>query len=107
MTMTEMTKKRLEKQGWKFGSAGEFLGLTPEETEFIELKLKLSKKLRILRNRQKLTQSQFAKRINSSQSRVAKIESSDPSVSLDLIVKSLFSLGVKHNEIAKEITSGM
>lgn len=105
MTMNELKKRKLEKRGWKFGDAEDFLALTPEETEFIELKLRLSRKLQALRIKQKLTQSEFAKRIKSSQSRVAKIEKSDPSVSLDLIVKSLLSLGANSNEIAKEIAA--
>ncbi len=107
MTMIDEKRKKLEKKGWKFGSAEESLGLTAEETEFIELKLKLSKKLRSLRTKQNITQTEFARRIKSSQSRVAKIENSDPSVSLDLIVKSLISLGAKNTEIAKEITAGL
>ncbi len=37
--MREEKKKRLEAQGWKVGNAGEFLGLSYEETVYIELKL--------------------------------------------------------------------
>ncbi|GMU86923.1 MAG: hypothetical protein AMXMBFR48_21640 [Ignavibacteriales bacterium] len=104
--MNELKKKKLEKRSWKIGTAEDFLELSPEETEFILLKLRLSRKLQKLRLKKNLTQAEFAKRINSSQSRVAKIEKSDPSVSLDLIVKSLLSLGAKPDEIAKEINAG-
>ena len=32
---------KLEAAGWKVGSADEFLGLTPEESAYIEIKLAL------------------------------------------------------------------
>ena len=70
--MDKAKRKRLEAKGWKVGTAGEFLGLSPEETRYIELKLALSEHLRRRRVRRKLTQEQLAKLLSSSQSRVAK-----------------------------------
>jgi hypothetical protein len=35
--------ERLEAAGWQVGSAKDFLGLTPEETAFVELKLNLGR----------------------------------------------------------------
>ena len=92
--MRETTKKKLQKNGWKFGTANEFLGLSTEESEFLDLKISLSNTLKAKRLSKKLTQQQFASLINSSQSRVAKMEAADPTVSLDLLVKSLLALGV-------------
>ncbi len=97
--------KNLEKKGWKFGSAEEFLGLSEEESAYIELKMKLSANLRKLRIEQKLTQVELAKVIKSSQSRVAKLETGDPSVSLDLIIRSLLALGTSNKDLARAITS--
>src|SRR5581483_4278956 len=40
-----------------------------------------------------LSQAVVAKRLGSSQSRVAKMEAGDPSVSLDLLLRALLALG--------------
>ena len=86
-------KKRLEKKGWKIGSSKEFLGLSDEEEAYIEIKLKLSESFRARRLQHKMTQADVAKVIKSSQSRVAKMEAGDSTVSLDLLVRSLIALG--------------
>ena len=101
--MKTSKRKRLEAAGWKVGSAKDFLGLTPEEAAFVELKLTLSASLKERRQRHGLSQSDLAKRLRSSQSRVAKMEASDPAVSLDLLVRALFAAGAKKKDIAKAI----
>ena len=78
--MKKTKKKRLESAGWKIGSAGDFLGLTPEEDAFVALKLALAQSLKKRRRRKRLTQIELAKLLKSSQSRVAKMEAGDPSV---------------------------
>ena len=93
----------LESKGYKVGSVDEFLGLGKEESEYIELKLALSQALAKRRKQSKLTQAQLAKMLKSSQSRVAKMEKGDPSVSVDLLVKSLLALGANKEGIAKAI----
>ncbi len=94
-------RKKLEASGWKVGSAADFLELSDEETAYIELKLKLASRLKDTRIRRRLTQKEFAKRIDSSQSRVAKMETGDRSVSLDLLIKALLALGVTNKDIGK------
>ena len=94
-------KKLLQANGWKIGSADEFLGVTDEESEYIELRLSLAKNLAEMRKKKKLTQIQLAKKINSSQSRVAKMEKGDPSVSLDLMIRSLLALGATRETLGK------
>ncbi len=103
--MNKAKEKKLLKKGWKIGSAKEFLGLSEEESSYIELKIKLSTNLRKLRTDKNLTQVELAKILKSSQSRVAKIETCDPSVSLDLIIRSLLALGTSQKEIARAISS--
>ena len=98
-------RKRLEAKGWKVGSIEEFLGLSSEEAAFIELKLELSKSLKERRQKKKLTQTELAEMLSSSQSRVAKMEAGDPSVSIDLLVRSLLVLGVSNKELGKIIAS--
>ena len=95
--------KKLEKQGWKVGSVTDFLQLTREEEEYIEMKLALSNYFQELRKKKHLTQVQVAEKIKSSQSRVAKIERAESSVSLDLIVRSIIALGSSKKEIGRII----
>ena len=82
--MDTIKRQRLEAAGWQVGDAADFLGLSPQEVAFIEIKLSLCKRLKQLRLNQNLSQESLAKKIHSSQSRVAKMEAGDPSVSLDL-----------------------
>jgi transcriptional regulator with XRE-family HTH domain len=101
--MKESRKSALLRSGWKVGSVAEFLELSPEEIEFVETKLALARALRERRVKQKLSQTEFAKRVGSSQSRVAKMEAGDRTVSLDLLVRSLFASGATSNDLARVI----
>jgi DNA-binding XRE family transcriptional regulator len=103
--MEKRKQKRLEAKGWRVGTASEFLGLSDEESRYIELKLALSEHLRKRRLSRRLTQEQLAKLLSSSQSRVAKMEAGDPSVSLDLLVRSLLALGTSERDLAKVIAT--
>mgnify|MGYP006159768409 CR=1 FL=1 len=98
-------RQLLEAAGWKVGTVEEFLELTPVESELIELKLALGRKLKEIRKSQNISQKELAKRMESSQSRVAKIESGDSSVSLDLITRALCLSGVTRRQIAEAIIS--
>ena len=102
--MDKRKKEQLQKKGWKAGMVVEFLGLSAEESAYIEMKLALSEKLKERRRHKKLTQAQLAKAIDSSQSRVAKMEAGDPTVSMDLLVKSLLALGVTRKELGRTIS---
>jgi len=99
--MKTVKRKRLEAKGWKLGTAREFLNLSPEEAAYVELKLSLSKNLQDYRRGKKLTQVDLARLLKSSQSRVAKMEAGDPSVSLDLLVRSLLALGASKKHLAR------
>ena|SRR5437879_4245320 len=98
--MDEYKKKRLTAKGWKVGNADEFLGLTPEEAAYVELKLALSDHLKQQRQQRRLTQGQLGRLLQSSQSRVAKMEAGDPSVSLDLLIRALLLLGASREDLA-------
>jgi ribosome-binding protein aMBF1 (putative translation factor) len=98
--MDSAKRKKLERAGWKVGSASEFLGLSDQEAALVELKLALSATVRERRRGSNLSQVELARRLGSSQSRVAKLEAADPSVSLDLLIRSLLALGVTGPEIA-------
>lgn len=101
--MTKAKREKLEAKGWKFGDAQDFLELSDEEVTLIEVKLSLSRNLKELRQKKRLSQLELAKRIDSSQSRVAKMEAGDPSVSMELLMKALLALGATRKELAKSI----
>jgi predicted XRE-type DNA-binding protein len=101
--MDKAKRARLESSGWRIGDAVTFLALTPEEAAFVELKLALATFLRDLRRSRGWTQAAVADLLGSSQSRVAKMEASDPTVSLDLLVRSLLSLGATREELGRVI----
>jgi len=103
MIMDKKKREQLEKRGWKFGTAEDFLNLSAEESVYIDLKLNLCNNLRELRKKYNLTQIQLAKLIHSSQSRVAKMEHGDPTVSIDLIIRALITLGASNKDLAETI----
>lgn len=96
-------KRRLAEKGWTSTSVQEFLDLTPDEMAYIELKLHLSRELKARRHEKGLTQAALAALIESSQSRVAKMEKGDATVSVDLLVRSLFALDATVEDIAKAL----
>ena len=98
-------KRKIEAAGWRTGSAADFLKLNPEEAAFVELKLALADYLKHLRAKNRWTQTEIARRLRSSQSRVAKMEAADPSVSMDLLVRSLLVLGATRKDVARAIAS--
>jgi plasmid maintenance system antidote protein VapI len=100
----EKTKRaRLEKRGWRIGGAAEFLDLNDAEAALIELKVALGDALRQRRVAKGMTQGELAKQLGSSQSRIAKMEASDPSVTMDLLVRAHLALGATAKDLAKAI----
>jgi DNA-binding XRE family transcriptional regulator len=97
------TPKR--KGEWVEGNVQEFLSLSDADMELIETRLAISRLLKSTRQRKKLTQAALAAALHTSQSRLAKMEAGDPSVSLDLLFKSLFSLGVTRQRLASTLSS--
>jgi DNA-binding XRE family transcriptional regulator len=101
--MKAAKRRRLEAAGWKVGSAQDFLGLTDEDVEYIELHLSLAALLTKRRKSLGVTQAEVADLIGSSQSRVAKMEAGDPSVSVDLLIRTLLALGVNRKQVGRAI----
>jgi DNA-binding XRE family transcriptional regulator len=102
--MKKTKQKKLKAKGWRIATASDFLKLSPEESVYIELKLSLSESLKTRRQSKKMSQVELAKLIQSSQSRIAKMEAGDPSVSMDLLIKSLLALGASKKDLAKVIS---
>lgn len=101
--MRSAKRKTLEEAGWRVGSVDDFLGLDEVESQFVDIKLALARLLRATRTRRRLTQFELAEKLGSSQSRVAKLEAGDPTVSVDLLVRSLLAAGARPSELAKAV----
>ena len=106
--MKKMKQQRLEAAGWRVGTASGFLSLSPEEAALVEMKVLLGESLRARRESHGISQLALAKRLKSSQSRVAKMEAADRTVSIDLLVRGLIMLGARPRDIANALrrTSG-
>ncbi|MBN1997752.1 helix-turn-helix transcriptional regulator [candidate division KSB1 bacterium] len=102
--MNSEKRKKLQDSGWQVGSTQEFLGLSDSESAYIELKLSLGENLKKIRLQKHLTQTELAKLLRSNQSRIAKMEAGDPSVTIDLLIKSLLSLGSSRQDLARIIS---
>ncbi len=96
-------KKRLEAAGFTVGTAADLLGLTPAEETLIELRSAPSRDLKRQRTRHNLSQNALAKAMQSSQSRVAKMEAGDPSISLDLLIRALLTAGATREELGEVV----
>ena len=103
--MNNTKKTRLEAAGWKVGTAAEFLGLSKQEAAFVEMKLALARFLRQVRMRRNLSQARVATLVGSSQSRVAKMESGDPSVSVDLLLRSVLAVGASPSQVVRALAT--
>jgi ribosome-binding protein aMBF1 (putative translation factor) len=101
--MDKTKQKRLEAKGWKLGSTREFLGLTAAEATLVDLKVSLSHALRARRQARGLSQVTLARRLRSSQSRVAKMEAADRTVSVELLLRALIALGATPRDIARAL----
>ncbi len=104
--MEEAKRKRLEAAGWKSGTVADFLELTPEEAALVEIKLALSRSLKT-RRQNSMTQMELAEKIHSSQPRIAKAESGDASVSMELMIRAMLAMGVTPQEIGQVISQAV
>ena len=105
--MKKEKRNKLERAGFKVSSVQQFLGLSDEETALIDLKVRLVTKLRAARQSSRIRQQDLATLIASSQSRIAKMEAGAEDVSVDLICRALFALGVSRREIGLAISGGL
>jgi DNA-binding XRE family transcriptional regulator len=103
--MKKSKKEKLQKLGYIVTDTKEYLGLSDEEMALIDLKIQLMNKLRVIRKKAGVTQKELAKIMQTSQSRIAMLEGGSSDVSLDLVCKALFALGISKKQIAKVIAS--
>jgi DNA-binding XRE family transcriptional regulator len=98
-------KLRLEAARFKLGSADEFLALSSEESALVSLRLSLAEQVRQRRLRLHYSQAELARRIGSSQSRMAKLEAAESDVSLDLLFRALLATGAKMRDVGKVLAA--
>lgn len=103
--MDAARRKRLEADGWKSGTVADFLGLSEDESLYIEMKLDLPKAVKARREKLGLTQKELAKRLESSQARVAAMEAGRYATSMDLLVRALLALGATAKEVGQVFAS--
>jgi len=103
--MKAAKRKKLEARGWRLTSAEELLSLSKEEAAIVEMKIALVDAVKAQREKHNLSQTELAKRMRSSQSRVARIEAGDPSVTLDLLVRAVLSTGATKKELVKALAA--
>lgn len=101
--MEKEKQARLQAAGWRVGTPQEFLNLTEVDEIFIEIKLALATTLKQHRIHQQLSQVAAARRLHSSQSRLAKMEQADKSVSVDLLIRSILKLGGTRERVAEAL----
>ena len=99
--MDKKRQQQLEEKGFRVGSAGDFLELSPEEEAYIDIRLDISNMVKNQRAKRGWTQEQLARAIGSSQSRIAKLEGGDLGISMDLMIKALLRLGTSKKQIGK------
>lgn len=104
--MKRQKRDRLTRAGWTVGSAQKFLGLTDAEAQLVAIRTQLAISLRDVREANDWSQAELAAALGSSQSRVAKMEAGDSSVSIDLLVRSLLATGVSRERIGSAFQGG-
>lgn len=101
--MNKAKRKAVEAAGFTLMDAEDFLELTEEERRLVDLKVALSKVVREQRLKRHMTQSEMAKRLKTSQSRIAKLEAASPGISLDLMFRGLFAVGGKVSDVTQHV----
>src|SRR5947209_4079843 len=86
-------RKALEAAGWKFGDAADFLAMSDEERQMLDLRVDAALAVKRQRQAMKLSQQQLARRIHTSQPRIVKIEQAAKDVSLDQILRAYAAAG--------------
>ena len=101
--MDDVTRKHSEEAGFQSVTVGELLSLSPEEEALVEIKLALSNRLRQLRGERGRTQEAFGQEIGATQTRIARMEGADRSVSTELLMKALLRAGASREELGAVI----
>ena len=97
-----MARKRLPR-GWVEGTVQDLLGLSDDEVAIVEMRIRLAERVRKRRQARGWTQRELAKRIQSTQPRVARLEQGEASI--EMLIRALFALGSKRREIGRLVAA--
>lgn len=101
--MHHQVNRALERSGFRVGTVADFLGLSHEEAEYLELRFGLATALRQRRFALGLSQEEAARVIHTSQAQVARMEGGHRTVTVDRMFRALFQLGVRLRELLREL----
>lgn len=107
MGLSHKQVQRIRESGARVGSVEEVVGLAPADMEWIRLREALADLLLEARRQSGLSQLEFARSIEASQSAVSRAEHADPSVSADWLLRSLVAAGKTRRDIARALVKEM
>ena len=100
--MDILQKERLELTGLESWYNFRIFGANAGRNALIEIKLALSRNLK-LRRQKLMTQVELAQKIQSSQPLIDRAENGDASVSIELLIRGMLGTGATLQEIGKVI----
>ena len=100
--MSKKLERAIEAAGWKSGEVGDFLGMTEEDRQLLEARVELARAIRRYRTERSITQKELAAMIDSTQPRVAKIESAASDVSFEQLFRAVVAVGGRIEIIARQ-----
>jgi len=98
--MTEAKKKILEANGYQVTDSAEWLGLSREEAQIVDMRVALAQELERVRKAKGITQAELAKRVGTKQSGVARMLNNPDTSTMDNLIKALIALGEPISKIA-------
>ncbi len=93
--MDTAKQRALQAAGWKIGDATDFLGMSNEERQLLNVRVELALAVRQQREIQRISQKELGAKLKTSQPRIAKIERAATDVSLDQLVRAFAAAGGK------------
>lgn len=86
--MDAAKKKSLEAAGWKVGDSAQFLEMSEDERQLLDVRVQLALAVRNQRRLQRMSQKELGARLKTSQPRVAKIEWAARDISMDQLIRA-------------------
>ena len=98
--MTEKKKKILEANGYRVVDSADWLGLSNEEAQIVDMRVALAQELERVRKAKGVTQAELARRVGTKQSGVARMINNPDTSTMDNLIKGLIALGEPISKIA-------
>ena len=98
--MKEAKKKILESNGYKVTDSADWLGLSKEESQLVNMRVALAQELERVRKAKGITQAELARRVGTKQSGVARMLNKPDTSTMDNLIKGLIAMGEPISKIA-------